>query len=147
MPRKTKPKYDVDPIQKVRKFSFKKVQIELLIKKLGEVKIKRKAFVEELKRCAADYIKIRDQYKGRPTRAEQNAAMEEVSQLARDHGRGLRDLEFRLRLLDMDTEWELMLALPGFNTLNFANALAITADDTENLADATQKALQQGKTW
>ena len=145
MPRKTKAKYDTDPIQEVRTFSFKKDQINRLIKALGRVNIKRKKIVDELENCAADYFRIRDQYQRRPTRAEQNAALAEVGQLAREHGSGLRELEYRLRVLDIATEWELMLALPGFDSLNFANAFANTADDVENLTHAAQKALHEGK--
>ena len=74
----------------------------------------------------------------KPTRAEQNAALKEVGQLA-------RDLEKRLRSLDMDTEWELMMALAALHPKNPADAVSDLADRLEDFARAAEQALRAGK--
>ena len=81
----------------------------------------------------------------KPRRAEQNAALKEVGHLARDHGKGLRGLEARLRSLDMGSEWELMTTLPAFDMRDLTDAIANSADGLETFAQAAEQALRAGK--
>jgi hypothetical protein len=134
MPKKIRPKYGSDPVQRVPAFSFTNDQIDRLFQALGPVQRNHAEIVARLKRCARDYLWRRNQYQQKPTRAEQNAALEEVSQLA-------KDLEVRLRNLDMDTEWELITTLPGLPV----SELEALADRLENLKDAAEQALRAGK--
>jgi hypothetical protein len=145
MPKKIRPRYDVDPLQKVQPYSFTETQTTRLAGVLGSAKGNIGEIIAQLESCAADYLRIRNQYQQKPSRAEQNAALNEIGQLASVHGSALHDLEMKLRTLDMDTEWELMRALPRFNALDFADALANVTDDLANLADAANQALDAGK--
>ena len=137
MPRKTRPKYGIDPVQEVSAFSFTEAQSSRLIA-LAPGQGDRREIVAQLERCARDYFWRRNQYQKKPTRAEQNAALKEVGQLA-------RDLEKRLRSLDTDTEWELMMALAAFHPKNLADAVSDLADRLENFAQAAEQALRAGK--
>jgi hypothetical protein len=137
MPRKIRPKYGIDPVQEVSAFSFTEAEISRLLA-LAPGQGDCREIVAQLERCARDYFWRRNQYQKKPTRAEQNAALKEVSQLA-------RDLEKRLRRLDMDTEWELMMALAAFHTTNLADAVSDLADRLEDFAQAAEQALRAGK--
>jgi hypothetical protein len=130
MPRKIRPKYGIDPVQEVPAFSFTDAQIEHLFA-LAPVEGDRREIAAQLERCARDYFWLRNQNQKKPTRAEQNAALKEVGQLA-------RGLEMRLRSLDTDTEWELMVTAPAFHTSNFTDSVA-------DLADRAEQALRAGK--
>src|SRR5436190_23054955 len=116
MPRKIRPKYGIDPVQEIRAFSFTVAQTGRLFA-LAPAEGGRRGAVKQLEECARNYVWRRNQKRKKPTRAEQNAALEEVGQLA-------RNLEMRLRSLDMDTEWELMVTGPPLHTSNFADAVA-----------------------
>jgi hypothetical protein len=130
MPRKIRPKYGIDPVQAVPTFSFTDAQIECLFA-LAPLEGDRRGIVKQLERCARDYFWLRNQNQKKPTRAEQNAALKEVGQLA-------RDLEMRLRSLDTDTEWELMVTAPALHTSKFTDAVA-------EIADRAEQALRAGK--
>jgi hypothetical protein len=145
MPRKIRPKYGIDPVQEVPTFSFTDAQIEHLFNALAPVKGDRGEIITQLESCARDYLWLRKQYQEKPTRAEQNAALKEVGQLARDHGKGLRALAMRLSSLDMDTEWELMTTLPAFDTNDFTNAIANLAVQLKDFAHAAEQVLRTGK--
>jgi hypothetical protein len=133
MPRKISPKYGIDPVQEVPLFSFTDAQIERLCA-YAAVGRDRREMVAQLVRCARDYLWRLNQYRKKPTRAEQNAALKEVGQLA-------RDLEIRLHSLDMDTEWELFAA---FHTKSL-DAVSDLADRIAEFADVAENVLQAGK--
>jgi hypothetical protein len=138
MPRRIRPKYGIDPVQKVPAFSFTHDQIDLLFRALAPVQGDHAEIVPRLERCARGYLWRRDQHEQKPTRAEQNAALKEVGQLA-------KDLEVRLRTLDMDTEWELKTTLPEPPENSLSDAIEDLADRLENLAVAAKQALAAGK--
>jgi hypothetical protein len=137
MPRKIRPKYGIDPVQKVSAFSFTEAQISHLLA-LAPGQGDSREIVAQLERCARDYFWRRNQYQKKPTRAEQNAALKEVGQLA-------WDLEKRLRSLDMDTEWELMIALAASHTKHLADAVSDLAERLEDFAQTAEQALRAGK--
>jgi hypothetical protein len=145
MPKKITPKYGIDPVQEVPAFCFTDAQIEQLFDALRPAKGDRHEIMAQLERCARDYFWRRKQNQEKPRRAEQNAALKEVGHLARDHGKGLRGLEARLRSLDMGSEWELMTTLPAFDMSDLTDAIANLADGLETFAQAAEKALQAGK--
>jgi hypothetical protein len=145
MPRKTKPKYGIDPVQKVPAFSFDATEVERLLDALGPVKGKPDDIVARLQQCVSEYRWRRDQNEGTPTRAEQNAALKEVLDLARKHGKGLRSLEVRLRSLDMRTESELLIGFSALLGNNFTDQIANFVDSLEPLARAAEQALRAGK--
>jgi hypothetical protein len=134
MPRKVSPKYGIDPLQEVRPFSFESPQIELLVDLLQCTTGNHHAIVAQLSKCASDYIWLRNQNQEKPTRAERNAALEEIGQLA-------QALRKRLGGLDMDTELELRMALRRSD----AEFILDLADRLGDLADAAGPALQAGK--
>jgi hypothetical protein len=136
MPTKIKPKYRNDPVQKVRSFSFPEDQIERLFDALVPVKGERYEIIGQLVKCARNYLQLRNQYREKATRAEQNAALKELAQLA-------RGLEMKLRCLDMDTEWELMTGLALFQAGE--DPLADLTDRVEHFGYAAKQALQVGK--
>jgi hypothetical protein len=107
MPRKTRAKYGIDPIQRVELFSFTDAQIERLFDALPPLQANRDDCIAQLEKCARDYLWIRNQYQEMPTRAEQNAALKEIGRLG-------SDLKGCLAGLDKDTEWELMMKHPAF---------------------------------
>jgi hypothetical protein len=132
MPRKIKPKYGIDPVQEVAPFSFTDAQIERLFNALPSGDKNREDVVAGLVGCARDYLWRREQNRQKATRAEQNAALKELGQLA-------RDLERRLRTLDMDTEWDLMRN-------NWPDTIPDLADRLEDLAQTAEQALRSGRT-
>jgi hypothetical protein len=138
MPRQIEAKYGVDPVQQVPPFSFTSTQIERLLEALAPVNGDRQEIIKQLENCARDYFWLRNGNRERPTRAEQNAALEEITEFAHDLGR-------RLRSLDMDTQWEVMMALPLFNTNNRTVWIEDCADRVEALAHAAKQALRTGK--
>jgi hypothetical protein len=138
MRRKIGPKYGIDPVQEVPAFSFADTEIERLFNALAPVKGNRDDIIARLLECAREYRWRRDQNQKKPTRAEQNAALKEVGELARDLGT-------RLRRLDMDTEWELTMMLPAFRTSNLTDAFADLSDRLEDFAWAAEQALRAGK--
>jgi hypothetical protein len=97
MPRRTRPKYGIDPVQNVSAFSFAESQIERLLGALPSVRGKHDEIVARLTEVARSYSWHHNQNQAKPTRGEQNAALTEVGHLA-------QELEMRLRTLDMDTE-------------------------------------------
>ena len=103
MPRKIRPQYGIDPVQEVSAFSFTDEQRERLFNVLRSVKSNRDDIIAELIKCAGNYIWLRSQNQQKTTRAQQNAVLKELGRLA-------RDLEARLRSLDTDTAWRLMVA-------------------------------------
>ncbi len=133
MPRKIRPKYVIDPVQEVSKFSFTEGQIQLLF--AVPLEGDRRQIVAQLESCAREYFWLRSQNQQKPTRAEQNAALKEVGQLA-------RDLEMRLRSLDTDTEWELVTRFPARYP---TDAFADLADRLGDFAHAAGQALRAGK--
>jgi len=138
MPTKIKPKYRNDPVQKAPSFSFTDDQIKRLFNALPHVKRERGEIIEQLARCASDYLWLRNQNREKATRAEQNAALKELAQFA-------RGLEMKLRCLDMDTEWELMTRLAVFQASDSKNPLADLTDRLEYFGYAATQALQTGK--
>ncbi len=138
MPRKIKPKYGIDPTQKVNPFSFTNPEIGRLIDALAPMKGNRKEIIAQLERHARDYVWLRDQYQQKPTRAEQNAALKELGNLA-------AELAARLRGLDMDTQWEVMISLREFYTKNPTDPITALADRLENFENAAEQVLRAGK--
>jgi hypothetical protein len=138
MPRKIRPKYGIDPVQEVPAFSFTDAQIEHLFKALAPVKGDREQIIADLVSCARDYRWLRNQNREKPTRAEQNAALKEIGQLA-------WDLAVRLRSIDMDTQWELMSKHPAFHSGDFTEAITNLTDQLEDFEDAADQALRAGK--
>jgi hypothetical protein len=138
MPRKTRPKYGICPVQEVPAFAFTEAEIELLFNALPSVKGNRNDIIARLQECAREYRWRRDQNQKKPTRAEQNAALKEVGELA-------RDLEMKLRCLDMGTEWDLVSRFPALRRSNFTNAIADFSDRLNDFADAAEQALHAGK--
>jgi hypothetical protein len=138
MPKKIKPKYVIDPVQEVMAFAFTDAQIALLIETLAPVKEGYREIMAQLERCARDYLSCRDQNQEKPTRAEQNAALAEIAQLA-------RDLEMGLRGLDMDTQWELMMMLPKLRRNHVSDEIPELADRLGDVAHAAEQALLAGK--
>src|SRR5207244_1916787 len=138
VPRKIAPKYDIDPVQRVWPFMFSEEQKERLFKELAPVKVDQTDIIAQLERCAGDYYWLQKQYREKPTRAEQNAALNEIGQFAREHGLGLRRLAKRLRGLDKDTEWELMLSLGEFYSESPMGPIATLADQLENFVRAAE---------
>src|ERR1700730_10280059 len=116
MPKKIRPKYGIDPVQPVPLFSFTEREIERLLNALAPVRGNASSISEPLAEIARAYRWRRDQNQGKPSRGEQNAALTEVSQLA-------RELELKLCSLDMDTEWELATSLPVFHTRNLVASI------------------------
>jgi hypothetical protein len=137
MPRKIRPKYGIDPVQEVPAFSFTDAQIEHLFA-LAPMEGNRREIVVRLVRCARCYLSLRNQNQKKPTRAEQNAALKQIGQLA-------RDLEKRLRSLDMDTEWKLMTAFAAWHTKGLSDAVSDLADRLEDFVQAAEQALRVGK--
>lgn len=133
MPRKTNPKYGVDPVQEVPPFSFTEVQMKQLLTALSVVKGDRADIIAQMEKCARDYLWLRNQYRGKPTRAQQNAALKEIAQIA-------ERLSKVLTLIDMDTEWELTNAM-----VLQIGALTDIADRLEILAHGANQALRSGK--
>jgi hypothetical protein len=133
MPRKIRPKYVIDPVQEVSKFSFTEGEIQLLFA-VAPLEGDRRQIVAQLESCAREYFWLRSQNRQKPTRAEQNATLKEVGQLA-------RDLEIRLRILDTDTEWELM---KRFSAPYPTNAIADLADRLGDFAHAAGQARRAG---
>jgi hypothetical protein len=139
MPKKIRPKYGIDAVQEVPAFSFSDAEIERLFNALAPVKGDRHEIIAHLERCARDYFWLRNQNQELPTRAEQNAVLKEVSHLA-------RNLEMRLRALNMDTEWELMMELSAFHSIKkVKHAIPDLARQLEYLAEAADGALGAGK--
>jgi len=138
MPRKIRPRYGIDPVQEVQPFAFTDAQIECLFATLGPAKGGRHEIIAQLERCARDYIWLRNQNQEKPTRAEQNAALTEIGELAQGLGR-------RLRSLDMDTQWEVMAALPLLNANSRTDWIADCVDRIEDLEHAAEHALRTGK--
>jgi hypothetical protein len=136
MPKRIRPRY-VDP-EKVPAFSFTNEQIDRLFKALAPIKGDRREIVTRLERCGRNYLWQRNHHQQKPTRAEQNAALEEVGQLA-------ADLEVRLRALDIDTQWELITTLPEPPENSLSNAIEDLSDRLEKLVDAADQALRTGK--
>jgi hypothetical protein len=138
MPRKIRPKYGIDPTQKVPDFSFTRAEKERLLKALNPVNGGPDEIIERLVVCARNYLWVHNQYREMPTRAQQNATLEEVGRLARDLGTGLCGL-------DKDTEWELMSNHPAFRTRDFIRVIPELADQLEDIADAAELALHAGQ--
>jgi hypothetical protein len=138
MPRKISPKYGIDPVQEVLTFSFTDAQIERLFKTLAPVKGDREQIIADLVSCARDYRWLRNQNREKPTRAEQNAALKDVGQLA-------RNLEMRLRNLDMDTAWELLINLRWIHKENPTDPIMDLTDRLVDSAQAAEQALRIGK--
>jgi hypothetical protein len=138
MPRQIKPRYGIDPVQKVPPLSFKNDEIDRLFKALAPVQGDHAEIVARLERCAQDYLWRRNQNQQKPTRAEQNAALKEVGRLA-------KDLEVRLRTLDMDTEWELIAMLPEPSENSLSHAIEDLADRLGSLVDTAEQALRAGE--
>jgi hypothetical protein len=133
MPRQIEAKYGGDPVQQVPPFSFTSTLIERLLEPLAPVNGDRQEIIKELESCARDYFWRRNRDHERPTRAEQNAALKEITKFANDLGR-------RLRSLDMDTQWEVMMAAN-----NGADWIEDCANRVEDLAHAAKQALRAGK--
>jgi hypothetical protein len=138
MPKKIRPKYAVDPVQAVSSFSFNEQEVEPLLNAHPPVEVDRNLIIRRLAEIARRYLWQRDQNQAKPSRAEQNAALTEVSQLA-------QELELKLRSLDMDTEWELAISVPVSQTPDFAVSTTDFADRLGNLAWAAEQALKDGK--
>jgi hypothetical protein len=133
MPRKIKPRYNIDQVQKVPEFSFTGTQIEHLFALLPAAHGNRLKLIAQLECCARTFLWLRNQYRVRWTRAEQNAAFAEIGQLA-------GQLATRLSCLDMEAEWDLLnsAALPVESLPELSDRLAV-------IADATERALHLGK--
>jgi hypothetical protein len=138
MPRKIRPKYGIDPVQEVPAFSFTDTEIECFLNALPSVRVNRDVIIARLVELARAYRWRRDQHRTKPTRAQQNAALTEVDHLA-------RNLEMRLRTLDIDTEWELTLSLLVFHNSNLKDPVGDLADRLGDLVGAAGLALQRGK--
>jgi hypothetical protein len=145
MPKKVRPKYGIDPVQEISPFSFANADIARLLNALAPIKGEHGDIITRLAKCAREYRWHRKQNQENPTRAEQNAALKEIGQLARCHGNGLRSLEMRLRNLDIGTESDLVTLFPGLHTGNFTDSLANFADALEHFAHAAKQALEIGK--
>jgi|RhiMetdeSRZDD1v2_1073273.scaffolds.fasta_scaffold265944_2 hypothetical protein len=131
MPRKNAPRCVCDPVQIVPPFDFTAAQRRQILDALPCVPKEESEFIAGLERCAHSFLWRRNQYSARWTQAEQNAALMEISPLA-------RELTRRLRCLDMGAEWALMLSagvdyLPDF------------ADRLERVADGAARTLELGK--
>lgn len=133
LPRKINPKYGVDPVQEIPPFSFTEVQTKQLLAALSVVKGDRADIIAQLEKCSREYLWLRNQYRGKPTRAQQNAALKEIAQIA-EH------LSKILSQLDMDTEWDLTNAM-----VLQIGALTDIADRLEILAHGAKQALRSGK--
>jgi hypothetical protein len=145
MPSKIRPKYGTDPVQEVRSFSFEQADKEHLINLLAPIKAKPDEIIARLQECARGYLWRRNQNQKVPTRAEQNAALKEVGDFAREHGEGLCGLEMRLRNVDLGTEWELDVKLRTCRIHLLTEEIADLADRLGELADAAEQALRAGK--
>jgi hypothetical protein len=138
MPKKTRPNYGIDPVQAVPLFSFNEDEVVRLLNALATVEVDRNSIIERLAQIARTYLWQRDQNRAKPSRAEQNAALTEVSQLA-------QALEMKLSSLDMETEWELATSLPVFQARNLVGAIGDLAYGLGNLGWAAERALEAGK--
>jgi hypothetical protein len=134
MPRKIRPQYGIDPVQEVSAFSFTDEQRERLFNVLRSVKSNRDDIIAELIKCAGNYIWLRSQNQQKTTRAQQNAVLKELGRLA-------RDLEARLRSLDTDTAWRLMVAPLALHTVD---AIPDLADRLDDFAYTAEQALRSG---
>jgi hypothetical protein len=138
MPRKIRPKYGIDPVQEVPVFSFTDTDTERLLNALPSARVNRDVIIVRLVELARAYRWRRGQNQTKPTRAEQNAALTELDHFA-------RNLEMRLRTLDMDTEWELTMSLPVFHKSNPTDTIGDLADRLADLVRVAGLALQRGK--
>lgn len=100
MGRKVTPYCAIDPVQIVPPFGFTTAQRQQILHALPCVHGNETEFIAALARCARTFLWLRNQYRVRWTRAEQNAASAEIGRLAGDLAR-------RLSCLDMDVEWAL----------------------------------------
>jgi hypothetical protein len=138
MPAKIRPRYGIDPVQEVTAFSFADTEIDKVFEALSPARGTRADIVLRLVAIARAYRWRRNQSQATPTRAEQNAALAEVGQLA-------RDLELKLRSLDKDTEWELVTWLPVYHTSNRKESIGNLTERLGNLGWAAEQALSDGK--
>jgi hypothetical protein len=138
MPAKIRPRYGIDSVQEVPAFSFADTEIDRLFEALLPARGTRADIVVRLVAIAQAYRWRRNQSQAKPTRAEQNAALTEVGQLA-------CDLELKLRSLDKDTEWELVIWLPVYHTSNLTESIGNLAERLGNLGWAAAEALRDGK--
>lgn len=138
MPRKIRPKYAIDPTQRVQDFSFTDAQIQQLFRALAPVNSDRKEMIATLERCSRDYIWRRNQHQQKPTRAEQNVAVKEIGELA-------AKLAEKLRNLYMDTEWEISLRIPEFYSDPPKGPITILANRLENIDIAAEQILSASR--
>ena len=70
MPRKTRAKFGIDPVQTVEQFSFTDAQIERLFEALGSIRSSRDEIILELEKCIGHYLWVKNQYRSHlsPTR-------------------------------------------------------------------------------
>jgi hypothetical protein len=132
MPNKVRARYGIEAVQVVPPFTFTDSQAGTLLARLSD-KHGSAVVVGQLQKCAREYLWVRNQYKMRPTRAEQNVALDEVNNRA-------GELVSILNGLDKDTAWELLIAakLPVRSFQQLVNQLDI-------IADAAAEALRAGK--
>jgi len=138
MPQRIRPKYGIDPVQKVLPFSFSDDQKIHLLNELGLVNGDSAEITTQLERCARDYLWLRKQNEEKPSRAERNAVLQEIDKLA-------RDLNVRLRGLDMETTWDLLIEHRWIYQQNPTDPITAHAERLEVLAQAAERLLRAGK--
>jgi len=138
MPRKIRPRCDIDPVQEVPEFSFTDAQIEQLFKALPSVKSDREVIKAKLERYARDYFWRLSRHHKTLTRAEQNASLAELIRLA-------RSLRTCLCGIDKDTEWELVLKYPASRSSDFTGVIMDLDDRLDDIQHAAEAALYSGK--
>src|SRR5215212_4579416 len=107
MPKKTRAKFGIDPVQRVEQFSFTDAQIKRVFEALGPIRSSGDDIIFELEKCVSYYFWLKNQYRLMPPRAAQNARLKEIQRLT-------SALKMVLAGLDKDTEWELMSRHPAF---------------------------------
>jgi hypothetical protein len=131
MSKKIKAQYGVEEVQVMPPFDFTDNQVDTLLTTLSCQH--GSSLTEQLQRTARNYLWLKRQYETKPSRAEQNAALSEVRNLARELARILPNL-------DKDTESELLDA-----AVLRVGSLAQLADQIEIVADGAEKALRKGQ--
>jgi hypothetical protein len=144
MPKKMRPKYGVDPVQEIPALSFTEEETVHLLNELGVCsETSREIVIARLMKTASQYLWLRNQYREKSSVAQQNAALKDIADLARELGAGLDRLQHKLSTMDMDAEWLLSLRAPHLSHLT--EQTAYMADELTWLADRGNRAWLEGK--
>jgi hypothetical protein len=96
MSRRIPPRRGCDPVQIVQPFGFTAAQRQQILDALPCVRGEASDFIAGLEHCARTFLWLRNQYSGRWTQAEQNAALADIGHLAGELARKLCCLEMEV---------------------------------------------------